>query len=153
MRFTRFGQYEFQDTNRKRAAVLRRNRLECERHPLFADEIAATQDTPDQAMDSRREIWTRRQAESRLVRARHWREARAQLRVYDADDRLGLLAYWQRCSWPADPEYLVSMLQMYEVGRLSLGGDLIHDYGPGAWRASAGAAHAPSAAASLTSTI
>lgn len=151
MRFSRFGQYEFQDTNRKRAAVLRRNRLECERHPLFADEIAATQETPDQAMDSRREIWTRRQAECRLVRARQWREARAQLRTYDAVDRMALLAYWRRCSWPADPEYVVSMLKMYEDGRLSLSGDLIHDYGPGAWRA--GAAHAPSAQASLTSTI
>jgi len=34
--------------------------------------------------------------------------------------RGALLAYWQGCKWPADPSYFLSMLHMYDTGRLSL---------------------------------
>ena len=44
MRFRRWPRpTAYADTPRKRAAFLRKQRLECEALPLFADEIAATQ--------------------------------------------------------------------------------------------------------------
>jgi hypothetical protein len=42
----------YEDTPRKRAAFLRKQRLECEALPLFANEIAATQRGVDAEMDA-----------------------------------------------------------------------------------------------------
>ena len=35
-------------------------------------------------------------------------------------EREALLVYWQGGKWPADPSYFLSMLHMYDTGRLSL---------------------------------
>lgn len=48
------------------------------------------------------------------------REARQRLNGYQEPVRGALLAYWQGCKWPADPSYFLSMLHMYDTGRLSL---------------------------------
>jgi len=118
MRFDRFGQYEFQDTRRKRAAFLRKQLKEQQRYPLFAEQIAAEQIDVDQEMVQRKAGWSKRFAEDRAQRAQKWRVGRAKLSQHAA--RVELLAYWQRCSWPGDPTYLLSMLQMYDGGRLDL---------------------------------
>ena len=47
MRFKRYGRYPFNDTPRKRAAVLRKQRNEREALPLFADQIAGEQPSVD----------------------------------------------------------------------------------------------------------
>ena len=57
MRFGRWHRPEpYRDTSRKRAAFHRKQRLEREALPLFADDIAATQHGADEEM-ARRTIW------------------------------------------------------------------------------------------------
>lgn len=118
MRFDRFGQYEYQDTRRKRVAFLRKQVKEQERYPLFAEQIAAEQIDVDQEMAQRKAGWSKRFAEDRAQRAQKWRLGRAKLAQHASRDEL--LAYWQRCHWPGDPSYLLSMLHMYDDGRLDL---------------------------------
>lgn len=120
MRFHRFGKYEFRDTERKRAAFARKQKAEREALPLFADQVAAEQIDVDAEMTARRLQWERHQAIDRKRRADKWREARRRLNDYQEPVRGALLAYWQGCKWPADPSYFLSMLHMYDTGRLSL---------------------------------
>lgn len=57
------------------------------------------------------------------TRARHvanWRRARAALRRYEGSVRAGLMAKWHTCRWPGDPVHLLSILHMYDNGRLDL---------------------------------
>ena len=120
MRFTPFTSYIFTDTPRKRAALLRKQRAEREALPLFADQVAAEQESVDTVMADRAVIWSTRQQEARRQRAHDWRRARARLAHYPAEVRRELLAYWQRCKWPADPPYLLSLMHMHDGGRLEL---------------------------------
>ena len=120
MRFHRFGKYEFRDTERKRAAFARKQKSEREALPLFADQVAAEQIDVDEEMTTRRVQGERQQATDRKRRADKWREARRRLNSYQEPVRGALLAYWQGCKWPADPSYFLSMLHMYDTGRLSL---------------------------------
>lgn len=120
MRFTRFGRWAFSDTSRKRSAFERKKRQEREALPLFAEQIAAEQATADDEMARRRENWDRRIAGDRAHRAKKWRECRRRVCEYQPEVRTALLAYWQSCRWPADPSYFLSMLHMYDNGRLSL---------------------------------
>jgi len=120
MRFHCYGRYEFRDTDRKRAAFHRKQRAEREALPLFADQVAAEQIGADEEMEGRRQRWERHQANDRQRRAEKWREARRRLNDYPVSVRGGLLAYWQRCMWPGDPSYFLSMLHMYDNGRLSI---------------------------------
>jgi len=120
MRFTRFESFDFKDTPRKRAAYERKLRLEREALPLFADQIAAMQVTTAEEMAGRALRWTERQRLDRQHRAEKWREGRRRLQAHPAPIRRKLLAYWQRCMWPADPVYLLSMLHMHSEGRLEL---------------------------------
>lgn len=120
MRFHRYGKYEFRDTERKRAAFARKQKAEREALPLFADQVAAEQIDVDEEMTARRLQWERHQAIDRKRRADKWREARRRLNDYQGPVRRALLAYWQECKWPADPSYFLSMLHMYDTGRLSL---------------------------------
>ena len=120
MRFKRYGRYEFSDTPRKRAAFARKQRAEREALPLFADQIADEQITADEEMVARRVQWDREMSHVRARRAAQWRRARSQLRGFPEAIRVALLAYWQSCRWPADPEYLLSMMHSYQNGRLSI---------------------------------
>lgn len=120
MRFHRFFTYAFEDTPRKRAAVLRKQRAEREALPLFADQIAEAQEGVDSVMAARAALWTVEQRAARERRARQWRRARGRLASYPQPIRGELRAYWQRCRWPADPAYLLCMLRMHDHGRLEL---------------------------------
>ncbi|MDF6860941.1 hypothetical protein NMT95_24395, partial [Escherichia coli] len=95
-------------------------KAEREALPLFADQVAAEQIDVDEEMTTRRLQWERQQATDRKRRADKWREARRRLNGYQEPVRGALLAYWQGCKWPADPSYFLSMLHMYDTGRLSL---------------------------------
>jgi len=122
MRFHRFGKYDFRDTARKRAAFARKQKAEREALPLFAGQVAAEQIDVDEEMTAPRLQWERQQATDRKRRADKWREARRRLNDYQEPVRGVLLAYWQGCKWPADPSYFLSMLHMYDTGRLALDG-------------------------------
>ncbi len=120
MRFKRMFIYEFQDTYRKRLAFLRKQQRELSNYPLLADQIAEKQLDVDTEMAERREFFHKQRAQGRRRRAQEWREGRAKLAQYPADVRGQLLAYWRRCSLPADPEYFLTMLRMHDTGRLDM---------------------------------
>src|SRR5262249_52874242 len=70
MRFRRWPRpTPFEDTSRKRAAFFRKQRLEREALPLFADHIAAQQRDVEDEMRRRAEHWSMSQ--------RDWRDQRA----------------------------------------------------------------------------
>ena len=120
MRFKRMFIYEFQDTYRKRLAFLRKQQRELSNYPLLADQIAEKQLDVDTEMAERREYFNKQHAQGRRRRAQEWREGRAKLAQYPTDVRGQLLAYWRRCSLPADPEYFQTMLHMHDTGRLDM---------------------------------
>lgn len=120
MRFRRQEHYEFTDTARKRAAVVRKQARECEALPLFAEQIAATQPAVENVMRDRAEAFARWEGNQRTQRASDWRRARRVLGEYQGAERAALVAYWNACRWPADPVYLLCMLNMYATGRLDL---------------------------------
>ena len=120
MRFKRYIDFPFEDTRRKRLALARRQRLDREKIPLFADLVAAGQKDADMLMRERAEAWERQTASQRAQRAADWRRARARLRSYGDNLRPARLAYWQGCKWPADPSYLLSMMHMFDDGRLDI---------------------------------
>ena len=120
MRFNRFGRFEFTDTNRKRAAFARKQKKERESLPLFAEQIASEQIDVDEEMRHRAELWVTRQAQDRSRRANDWRRARAKLRSYPETEYRELFNFWQRCPYPADPTYLLTMMHSYDHGRLDM---------------------------------
>lgn len=121
MRFKRYFKDDYRDTPRKRAAVLRKQRAECEAFPLFADQIAAVQPDVDSVMERRRLAWTIQTRKDRAYRAMKWRQGRERLRQYPVPVRNQLLAYWNSHVWlPGDPSYFLDMMFMYDNGRLNL---------------------------------
>lgn len=118
MRFQKSPRYEFTDTPRKRAALARKQRKERDALPLFAEQIADEQLPADEIMAKRAEQSARLQASDRQRQANHWRRARQRLAAYPDAVRAALLAYWRRCGWPGTATYLLSMLHMYDRGRL-----------------------------------
>lgn len=108
----------FNDTSRKRAACARAQRREREALPLLAPLIAAQQPAIEAVMAQRAARWIEDQKQYRARRAADWRRARARLASYGPEIRPKLLAYWQGCKWPGDPSYFLSMLHMFDTGRL-----------------------------------
>lgn len=119
MKFDRaFRVTPYEPTSRKRAAVVRRQRLDREKFPLFAAEIAEGQDDPDQVLADRAVHWVERQRKRRTYLAQQWIEARAQLRALPPVERAAFVRYWNRMKCPHDAGYLKSFLHMFGDGRL-----------------------------------
>ncbi|MGE0854148.1 MAG: hypothetical protein AB7O44_31815 [Hyphomicrobiaceae bacterium] len=119
MRFRRWPRpTAYEDTPRKRAAFLRKQRLEHEALPLFADAIAATQRGVDTEMADRAVRWDTQEHERRRQRAARWREARARLfALPDAVRRTGC-DLWRTCPYPADPASFADFLHQIDIGRI-----------------------------------
>lgn len=120
MRFKRLIDHPFEDTRRKRLALARSQRLQRERYPLFADMIAEHQPDADTVMAKRAADWMEWTKRDRARRAADWRRARRKLASYGDNVRARLLNYWNKCRWPADPDYLLSMMHMFDTGRLDI---------------------------------
>jgi len=121
MRFTRYGRCEFTDTQRKRAAIRRKQRREREALPLFAEQIASEQPAEDDVMARRQTEWEAHTRRQRDRQAQDWRRARARLHAYPADVRRLLLNNWNHHRWlPGTPTYLLDMLWCYDAGTLDL---------------------------------
>lgn len=119
MRFHRQPRHEFEDTPRKRAAVLVSQRKARQRLPLFGELIAETQAPVDVVMEERALSHAAQGQRNRDHRAGKWREARRRLAGYGDNIRPVLLAYWNEHRWlPGDPVYLLDMLHMYDTERL-----------------------------------
>lgn len=118
MRFKRRDRFAFSDTPRKRAALERKQRMEREAMPLFAAQVAAEQSSADDIMSARAQAWERAEREGRARDAADWRRARAKLAGYPAEVAGALRAYWKSCQWPGTAIYLLSMMHMFDTGRL-----------------------------------
>lgn len=120
MRFIRYPRHPFTDSSRKRAALRRKQRLEREALPLFAEQIAEEQPGEDEVMQDRAIRWAESQQRTRDARAARWREARRRLAALTDKERAVLLAAWNRAPYPADPTYLLDFLHGYSVGCFTL---------------------------------
>ncbi len=61
------------------------------------------------------------ESSERDQRAADWRRARRWLDALPADDRAQLRAYWQRCTLPADPIYLLCLISSHTRQRIDAG--------------------------------
>ncbi|MEQ1956217.1 hypothetical protein [Mesorhizobium sp. CN2-181] len=119
MRFRPWPKPEpYRDTSRKRAAFKRKQRLEREALPLFAEMIAAGQHGVDEEMARRHVWWDEREHEQRALRAAGWHKARARLFALPDDLRNTVRKLWRGCPYPADPAYLLDLLHQIAVGKV-----------------------------------
>lgn len=119
MRFNRMPRYgPFEDTRRKRAALARKQRLEREKFPLFAEQIAEQQPDADTVMAQRAVMAERQEQENRRKRAANWRRARAKLYSYGDNIRPILRRLWKECPYPGTPEYCLDFFHGYDTGRI-----------------------------------
>lgn len=119
MRFHRRHRPEsYGDTSRKRAAFLRKQRLEREALPLFAADIAAGQHSVDQEMARRAIWWDEAERERRSRRAAWWRKGRARLFALPDPLRHRVREIWRICPYPADPASFADFLHQIAVGKL-----------------------------------
>ena len=119
MRFRRWpSPTAYRETSRKRAAFLRKQRLEREALPLFAAQIGARQHDVDEEMARRAVWWGDYERDRRNERAARWRQARARLFALDDRLRLTVRELWRTCPYPADPASFADMLHQIAVGRL-----------------------------------
>lgn len=119
MRFRRWHRPEpYGDTPRKRMAFLRKQRLEREALPLFADDIGATQHSVDEEMARRAIWWEVAERERRDQRAARWREGRSRLFAFPDRLRHRIREIWRTCPYPADAASFADFLYQIEVGKL-----------------------------------
>ncbi|WP_247648148.1 hypothetical protein [Pannonibacter phragmitetus] len=119
MRFRRWHRPEpYRDTSRKRAAFHRKQRLEREALPLFADQIADGQHGVDEEMARRAVWWGEAERERRSQRAASWRKARGRLFALPDALRATVRSLWRECPYPADPVSLLDLLHQIAVGRV-----------------------------------
>lgn len=120
MRFKPWPRHAFNDTPRKRAALRRKQRLEREALPLFADQIAEAQPSEDDVMQERARRWSEQEIRDRAARAQNWREARRHIDAMPAEERRSIRLAWNCAPYPADPSYLLSFLHSHSLGRMDL---------------------------------
>jgi len=118
MRFKTWPRHTFTDTSRKRAALRRKQRLEREALPLFAEQIAETQPSEDQVMQDRAVAWSAHEVRDRRERAEKWRKARRLIDAMPEAERRTVRRAWDCAPYPADPSYLLSVLHSYMLGRI-----------------------------------
>lgn len=120
MRFIKSTRHPFTDTARKRAALARKQKAEREAMPLFADEIAANQRSPNDVMRARAEAWAVSEARTRKWRAERWRQARREIDAMPPRMRRKVRVAWDGAPYPADPAYLLDFLHDLRVGQCSV---------------------------------
>lgn len=119
MRFRHSPRSEpYRETSRKRAAFARKQRLEREALPLFAEAIASGQHDVDEEMARRTVWWGEAERARRVQRAADWRRMRARLFAFDPALRRTIRDLWRTCPYPADPSYFGDLLHQIAVGRI-----------------------------------
>lgn len=108
----------YEETSRKRAAFVRKQRREREALPLLSDMIAATQHSVDEEMARRAVWWPEQQQRMRDERAAVWRRARARLFEFPDPVRRSIRRAWGDCPYPADPHSFADLLHQIRVGKL-----------------------------------
>lgn len=119
MRFRRWHRPEpYRDTSCKRLAFLRKQRLDREALPLFAEQIADGQHGVDEEMARRAVWWDESERERRRMRAASWRKARVRLFALPEALRRRVREIWRDCPYPGDPACFADLLHQIEVGRV-----------------------------------
>jgi hypothetical protein len=119
MRFKRWPRRtEFEDTPRKRAALLRNHRKQRHKIPLLADIIAEVQPDADTVMNDRAHQWRHGEDRARQLRAKAWRCARARIFACEPALRRRILNLWKSAPYPGDPSHLLDFLGALENGRI-----------------------------------
>lgn len=127
MRFTKRARIPFVRTERKDAALRRKQRLERESLPLFAEEIGQAQPSVDQVMSARERHWIEGEQRDRADRAAQWRAVRREINALPGHQRRLFLAFWNAHRWfPGDPSYCSMALHSYKQGRyVEFDGELV----------------------------
>jgi hypothetical protein len=121
MRFRRWPRpTPYQVTPRKCAAFLRKQRLEREALPLFAEMISARHHPVEEEMARRAIWWDDYERDRRNARAARWREARARFFALDGELRRTIRILWRTCPYPADPANFDDLLHQIRVGKINL---------------------------------
>lgn len=108
----------YEETSRKRAAFVHKQRREREALPLFADMIGRTQHSVEEEMAQRAVWWPERQQRLRDERAAVWRRARAGLFEFPTDRRQTIRRTWRDCPYPADPYSFADLLHQIRIGKV-----------------------------------
>lgn len=120
MRFKRTLTFAFTDTSRKRVALRRKQQLERDALPLFADQIAEEQPTEDEVMARRAVLSDQQETRWRSERAAEWRKARRMIDSLPAEEGRAIRRVWDCAPYPADPSRLLGVLHSYSLGKLDL---------------------------------
>lgn len=108
----------FEETTRKRAAFLRKQRRELDPLPLFSSHTATEQHSVVEKISRRAQQWTQIEQVWRDQRASRWREARGRLFCLPKPLRHALRTLWRSCPYPADPANFADFLHQIAVGQL-----------------------------------
>ena len=119
MRFQKQERHDYEDTRRKRLAVLRWQQNQRDRLPLLAAQIEAGQPPVDAVMSGRVALWATTQQANRDRQAAQWRQGRQELARMEPEARRAILAYWNSHKWlPGTPVYFLDMLHSIRTGQL-----------------------------------
>lgn len=111
MRFTKSPlRFEYKMTDRRIAAARRKLERQVAAMPLFADEVRASQPTPEQVVDAANEGWKKACANLRRHEAESWLKGRDRLRKLPAEQRAALLAEWNASRQPGNAAYFLDFL-------------------------------------------
>jgi len=103
-------------TPRRIAAAKRALQRQREALPLFSQQIAESQPTPEERIRQMDDRLCRQIEEDRSRRADGWRQARTLLRSMSDRNKEALLDYWNRSHYPKDPSYLLGLIDRWAKG-------------------------------------
>ena len=98
-------------TPRRLSAATRALRKERERMPLFANQVAAEQLSPEERIQHfDRQLLNQNQGHRDLA-AKHWRWGRTQLSFLSVEIRVAILAAWNVSSIPSEAHYFADFIR------------------------------------------
>lgn len=105
-------------SNRRLAAAKRRLRLEREASPLFSDQIAELQPTPEQRIREMDERVKARFEHFDNYQKETWNKSIAELSEMSPDDQKRFMSYWNSGQQPDTPAYLAGAIRKFKSGQI-----------------------------------
>ena len=106
-------------TSRRLAAAKRALSRERDRYALFADELAANQETPEARIDRFDQRMLNQEQGHRDLAAKHWRWGRRQLDAVASEIRQQILQAWNLSFTPPEAHYFADFVRT-RLGRLGI---------------------------------
>ena len=98
-------------TSRRLATARRALANERDRYALFADQVAAEQESPEQRIDRFDQRMLRQDKGSRELAAKQWRWGRRQLEAISEETRDQILEAWNRSFAPPEAHYFADFVR------------------------------------------